>query len=140
MDARRSLASHVLLTDMDAHARNAVDKFQKACGSKLSEVASPYLQSEEALNEGIAGRVCSKSNASLVATLLFLARVARPDISVAAQGLCRVVTKWTTTHDGTLGRLCNYFGSTGAISLVAELDPDDLLQVQVCLWSQADLL
>ena len=75
---------------------------------------------------------------SQVATLLFLSRVARPDISVAVQILCRVVTKWTTTHDAALTRQYAYLESAGPIALHSELSPDDLQDVQLVMWSDAD--
>ena len=55
--------------------------------------------------EGYAPGRFSSSASSHVAFLLFLSRVARPDISVAAQRLCRVVTTFATTHYAKLFRL-----------------------------------
>ena len=64
--------------------------------------------------------------------------MARPDISVAVQRLCRVVTKWTTTHDAALTRLYAYLESAGPLALHSELSPDDLQDVQLVMWSDAD--
>ena len=69
---------------------------------------------------------------------MFLSRVARPDMSVAVQRLCRVVTKWTTTHDAQLIRRYAYLDTTGPIALRAELSPGDLDEVQLVMWSDAD--
>ena len=76
--------------------------------------------------------------ASHAATLLFLGRVARPHISVAVQRLCRVVTKWTSTHDRQLIRLMAYLESAGPLALQAELGPEDFEDVQLIEWSDAD--
>ena len=73
-----------------------------------------------------------------MATLLFLSRVARPDISVAVQSLCRVVTKWTTTHDAALIRLYAYLESAWPMALLSELSPADLQEMQLVMWSDAD--
>ena len=67
--------------------------------SELHHVTSPYLSLEELAQEGEQPDLFTASAASRVATLLFLGRVARPDIAVAVQRFCRVVTKWTTSHD-----------------------------------------
>ena len=91
---------------------------------------SPYITPEP-------GRF-SSSAFSHVATLLFLNRVARPEISVAAQRLCRVVTKCATTHDAKLIRLYAYLDKTGPIAFSAELSPEDLDDVQLVMWSDAD--
>lgn len=139
VDAKKPCALRTLLTDMDAYVCNAVTKSQAEFGGKLTKVASPYLSNDETSKEGTLGVVFSSSCASHVATLLFLARVARPDVSVAVQRLCRVVTKCTTTHDLMLIRLYSYLHSTGPISLVAELGQDDLQHEQLCIWSDADL-
>ena len=80
----------------------------------------------------------SSSASSHVAIILFLSRVARQDISVAARRLRRVVTKSTTTHDVQLICFYAYFGTTGPIALRAGLSPEDLDEVQFIMWSDAD--
>ena len=129
----------MLLTDMNDYAVNATDKFMKEHGQHLQKVSSPHLSSEEVAKDGQPNGKFAGSCASHVATLLFLSRVARPDISVAVQRLCRVVTRWTTTHDAMLVRLMSYLRHCGPISLVAALAPSDLEDVQLVLWSDADL-
>ena len=124
---------------MNDYVVNAVDKFTKEHGQHLSKVSSPHLSSEEIAKDGQPNGKFAKTCASHVATLLFLTRVARPDINVAVQKLCRVVTRWTTTHDAMLIRLFSYLKHCGPISLVAALAPSDLEEVQLLLWSDADL-
>ena len=70
--------------------------------------------------------------------MLFLSRVARPDLSVAVRRLCRVVTKWTTTHDVALIRLHAYIDSAGPIAIFSVLSPKDLDDVQLVMSSDAD--
>ena len=101
-------------------------------------MTSPYISSEDYGQLGEERGRFSSSASSHVATLLFLSRVARPGISVAVQRLCRVVTKWTTTHDAALTRPHAYLGSAGPIALHSELSPDDLQDVQLVMWSDAD--
>ena len=101
-------------------------------------MTSPHISSEDYGRLGEEPCKFSSSASSHVATLLFLSRVARPDISVAVQRLCRVVTKWTTTHDAALTRLYAYLESAGPLALHSELSPDDLQDVQLVMWSDAD--
>ena len=128
-----------LQTDMDDYVHNACVRFQMEYGGRLQTVTSPFLPPEVVAEEGTPGGKFVKTCASHVATLLFLSRVARPDISVAVQRLCRVVSKWTTTHDVMLARLFSYLHSAGPMTLHAELGLQDLQQVELTLWSDADL-
>ena len=57
---------------------------------------------------------------------------------MAVQRLCRVVTKWATTHDAQLVRLYAYLDATGPIALSAELSPLEIDDVQLVMWSDAD--
>ena len=104
-NAARPNESRSLLADMQDYIDNACKRFQAEYGKRLQKVSSPFLPPEEVAKEGNPGGLFARSCASHVATLLFLSRVARPDISVAVQRLCRVVTKWTSTHDLMLIRL-----------------------------------
>ena len=100
-------------------------------------MTSPYVTREEINAEGHSRGRFSSSASSHVAAILFLSRVARLDISVAVQRLCRVVTKWTTMRGAELIRLYAYFDATGPIALGAELSPDDFDDVQLVMWSDA---
>ena len=85
---KKPSAPRSMLTSMDDYAANAVQRFLKEYGKNISEARSPYFSSEDSdqLDEE-PGRL-SSSASSHVATLLFLSRKARPDISVAVQRLC----------------------------------------------------
>ena len=129
-----------LLTDMDNYVLAAVARFEAEHGAKLMKVSSPYLPAEEIAKCGeFPGCFSGKPCASHVATLLFLSRVARPDISTAVQRLCRVVSKWSTTHDSMLVRLYAYLKSAGPMALTAQLGKADLQKVRLIVWSDADL-
>ena len=123
---------------MDDYAANAVQRFNVEFQEKLSRVILLYVTPEESSAEGHSPGRFSSSAFSHDATLLFLSRVARPDISVAVQRLCRVVTKWATTHDAQLVRLYAYLDATGPIALSAELSPLEIDDVQLVMWSDAD--
>ena len=98
-DPKKPNAPRSLMTSIEDYASNAVRRFKAKLKDKLTHVTSPYFSAEEIAVDGHSLARFSSSAASHVATLLFLSRVARLDISVAVQRLCRIVTKWTTTHD-----------------------------------------
>ena len=100
-------------------------------------MTSPYIKPEELSEERYAPGRFSSSASSHVAILLFLSRVAGPDISVALQRLRRVGTKWTSTHDSQLIRLHAYLESAGQIAFHSELSPEVLDDVQLVMWSDA---
>ena len=124
--------------DMDDYVRSAVSKFKAELGRSLPKVTSPFLASEDWAREGVAPGAFAPSCASHVATLLFLSRVARPDVAVAVQRLCTVVSRWTTTHDAALVRLFAYLECAGPMALRAELSPEDLDDLVLNMWSDAD--
>ena len=73
--------------DMNQYVLNAVAKFEAEYGKALPKVTSPYLSDAEwKVEGGFASTQFSRTCASHVATLLFLGRVARPDIAVARAG------------------------------------------------------
>ena len=139
VDGKNLDGARELLTDMDNYIASAVSKFESEYNGKLGKATSPYLSSEEIAKVGEFPGSFSEKCSSHVATLLFASRVARPDISTAVQRLCRVVSKWSTTHDSMLVRVFAYLKSTGPISLTAALAKTDLQHCKLVLWSDADL-
>ena len=92
-DPYKPQAPRSLLTSMVDYAANAMQRFTAEFRENLARVISHYITPEEICAEGHSPGRFSSSASSHIAILLFLSRVARPDISVAAQRLCRVVTK-----------------------------------------------
>ena len=137
-DEKKPDAPCSMLTSMDDYAANVVQRFEQEYDKKLTFVTSPYLSSEDCGQLGEEPGRLSSSACSHAATLLFLSRVARPDISVAVQRICRVVTKRTATHDVALTQLHAYLQSAGAIAFKSELSPEDMQDVQLVMLSDAD--
>ncbi|CAK0809613.1 unnamed protein product [Prorocentrum cordatum] len=131
-------AARRLHTDMDDYVANAVARFASEYGGELRKVTSPFLSPEQWAEDGVCPGVFAGSCASHVATLLILSRVARPDIAVAVQRLCSVVSKWSTTHDAALARLYAYLKAAGPMALAAELAPEDIFDLELLMWSDAD--
>ncbi|CAK0813605.1 unnamed protein product, partial [Prorocentrum cordatum] len=103
-DSRRPHAPRPLVTNMSDYVKNAVKKFvedvaRTAPQMRLGKVTSPFVSPEQWADPGAMPGAFATTAASYVATVFFLSRVARPDISVAVQRLCPHVTKWSTTHD-----------------------------------------
>ena len=136
-DETKSDAIRDITIGMHEYALNATARFKEELGRELPRVTSPYITPEEWSKEGEAGAFQS-SCASHVATLLFLSRVARPDIAVAVQRLCKMVTRWTTVHDLALIRLFAYLQSAGKVVLTSALSPQDLGDIEIHLWCDAD--
>ena len=119
---------------MDSYAASAVEW----CQADLPKAASPWLSEEEwsAVDEtpGALAHVC----ASHVATLLFLARMSRPDITTPVARLCSVVSRWTVVCDRALARLMGYLARHPHVSLVGQLSSADRDKVQLALWTDDD--
>ncbi|CAK0852325.1 unnamed protein product [Prorocentrum cordatum] len=118
-------------------ARYTMDPVNPACPSaarRLHTDMGDYVANALARFASEYGGSC----ASHVATLLFLSRVARPHIAVAAQRLCSVVSRWSTTHDAALVRLYAYLKAAGPMALAAEMAPDDIFDLELLMWPDAD--
>ena len=133
-----SSAPRRLHTDMDDYVANAIARFDSEYKGELRKVTSPFLTPEQWAEDGVCPGVFAGSCASHVATLLFLSRVARPDIAVAVQRLCSVVSRWSTTHDAALVRLYAYLKAAGPMALAAEMAPEDIFDLELLMWSDAD--
>ena len=93
------------MISINDYASNAMQRFKSEFQEKLARVISLYITPEDIGAEGYSPGRFSSNAFSHIAILLFLNRVARPDISVAVQRVCRFDTKWMTTHDAQLIRL-----------------------------------
>ena len=138
-DGKKPDATRMLEVQMEAYIHNAVDKFMLEHGGKLSNaVTSPFIPKRDWSDPTEeAGRFTSTA-ASYAATLLFLARVCRPDCSVAVQRLCSCIHAWTVVEDAALTRLMAYLQNVADLVLQAELGPTDLDGVELHLYSDSD--
>ena len=71
--------------------------------------------------------------------LLFAARLARPDLSVAITRLASKVTSWNLSHDRALKRLMQYVDSHADLELAGTLDESDLQTAELVMSPDADL-
>ena len=96
-----------------------------------AELQDPGNGAEES---GIFAPTC----ASHTATVLFLSRVCRPDISTATQKICQVVSRWSTLDDKQLTRLMSYLHHHADWRLRGVLGPGDLHDLELRHWPDAD--
>eukprot|EP00971_Amphidinium_carterae_P196352 3895817-Amphidinium_carterae.5 len=126
-----------MVVQMKGYIDSTVARFSKDWGGKMARVTSPYVESESE-PEGEQGNCrFTKSASSYVATLLFLARVCRPDLMVAVTRLAKKVTKWTMVEDRALVRLMSYLSCTRDEVLHSNMRVGGKMEMVV--WSDADL-
>lgn len=135
-DPKRPLAVRTFALSMADYAKNAVAKFKATRPVTLKKVSTPYIEDDETMVDAVG--LYASSCSSHAATLLFLARVCRPDLSTIVPRLCSNVTRWTTTDDRRLIRTMSYIESVGDLELFAQLSPEDLLDLVVQVFTDAD--
>ena len=127
-----------MTVNMRGYIKSAVEKFSSDWGRPFRDVGSPYLADHlwSTDDDDTPGTLAS-SAASHVATLLFLARMARPDVLPAVVRLTRFVTKWRRIHDGALVRIFAYLRATEAEVMTYRVRVGS--ELKVIIWSDADL-
>eukprot|EP00971_Amphidinium_carterae_P292723 5811456-Amphidinium_carterae.2 len=132
---------HVMNVHMRGYIDAAVQRFVTEWGQTLHRVKSPYLEEEdESEDEGEpkTERIkFDKSASSHIATLLFLARVCRPDLLVAVCRLAKKVSKWEVTDDKKLVRLFAYLKSSRDLMMNFRMCEGS--DFHLAIWSDADL-
>ena len=107
--------------DMAAYARQAVDMYVSSTGvTKLRPAPTPFCPdgSLTAAGDEEEGEV-SQHACAILMKMLWLGRLARPDIIRAIAGLASKVQKWTRNCDKQLYRLACYLNSTADYTLNA---------------------
>lgn len=137
-DPKHADSPRKLDISMADYIRNAFKKFSEEHAGRLRNVTSPFLTDKEwAVHSEVAGRYAA-SCSSHVATLLFLMRVARPDIAVPVQRMCSQVSRWDEVCDDALVRAMTYLDSTVDYSLVGVLAPGDEEGLTVDVFPDTD--
>ena len=136
--AGAALTSRRLVVEMENYILNLVRRFEQDWGKQVPKVTSPF-PTEQANDAGSfePGR-SQESCASYVATILFAARVCRADCMTAVQRLCTQVSRWTAADDEALIRLMGYLKYNATIAIAGELGPDDVHNLEIRVWTDAD--
>ena len=134
----------VVYFDMSDYAKSSVEHYMKAanCASKLRKADTPFAPpgSLPAADDEPSGGQLSGVASSIVMKVLWLARLARPDLMKATCDLAASVTKWSRNCDRKTHRLIGYIHQTqdwrlkGQVS--TECDPSTL---ELGLYVDADL-
>lgn len=121
-DMVHPLKERMLAVGMVDYTRKAVDRFKAECGAPLSKARTPFLPGQDwgsPLSEvGAFAHSCS----SCVATLLFLSRVCRPDVSAAVRRLCTAEPRWERVHDKALAKLFATYTVVGTLAPMGAKD------------------
>eukprot|EP00971_Amphidinium_carterae_P351160 6491948-Amphidinium_carterae.1 len=128
---------HTMSVHMKGYIDAAVHKFASEWGHTLQKVHSPYVGEDEEESDCEGDLKFEKSASSHIATLLFLARVCRPDLMVAVCRLAKKVSRWEAIDDKKLVRLFAYLkGSRDLVTNFRMLEGSDF---HLAVWSDADL-
>jgi hypothetical protein len=128
--------------DMADYMRQACEVYTEKTGLSLKAADSPFAPElpDAQLQELLAkpGRY-QQHSASVLMKLLYAARMAAPWLSVAIQRLARQIHRWTAECDRRLHRLYCYVHSTLEQVLKGCLSTDDLAEIRIDFWADADL-
>eukprot|EP00971_Amphidinium_carterae_P240865 4781812-Amphidinium_carterae.2 len=139
LGANHVISGGTMSVEMCGYAQKAVDKFENELGHQLRVASTPYIADgveKEAMKSDAPGRH-SKTASSHVATLLFLARMSRPDRMTAVMKLSRWVSRWEEVHDLHLKRLFEYLKGSVQTCLVSSIKRDT--PIEFIVWTDADL-
>ena len=125
---------------MEEFLIDAAQKYEKEVGaSALAPVRTPYLPESFSGKDKEAAGQQSKTCSSHLMKLLFAARLARPDLTVAITRLASKVSTWNLSHDRALRRLMQYVRCSAGLELHGSLSKDDLSTAILVMSPDADL-
>ena len=131
-------APRTLSTSVKDYIRRAVARFKEEYTGRIVPVTSPYLSEAEWGQDAEDVGLLQASCASHSATVLFVARVCRPECFTAVQRLCSNVTKWSTVLDKACARLFSFLENTEDWELVGKLSPLDIEDLRLDVYPDAD--
>ena len=127
----KSVSFTNLTLDMRDFAQQCVELYnERSPGQKLRKVNAPFVsEGVVTVADAATKRELSGSAASILMKLLWLARLARPDLSYAISSLATQVASWTRNSDKMLRRLVCYVRSS----------QDAAKDCSLVMYSDADL-
>ena len=129
--------------DMSDYCRHAVGKYTAITGKTLKPASTPYAPElpDDQLEVSLASPgELQEHAASLLMTLMYAARCAKPEISVAVTRLAAQITRWSAECDRRLHRLFAYVLYSADNVLTGSLGPKDMHEgVVIRCWPDADL-
>jgi len=138
--------SHILsgstcVFDMRDYAQQVLDRYLDITGGNVAfrKVSTPYVTEGMLIQADyeVEGQISSKA-ASVLMQLLWLTRLARPDLAFAVSSLATQVTKWSRNADKQLYRLLSYVWTTRNLCMKSQVwDPPN--ECSLDLYADADL-
>lgn len=125
------------------YCQQAIDLYVEAAGGsgkvQFRKVSTPYVSDSLLTQEDyeVEGQVSAKAS-SVLMKLLWLTRLARPDLAYAVGSLATQVTRWSKNSDKQLFRLVSYLHSTQGLCLVSKVH-DSPQSSTLDLFVDADL-
>eukprot|EP00971_Amphidinium_carterae_P351600 6492186-Amphidinium_carterae.2 len=124
---------------MQSMLSSALKKFSDELGTGIRVVSTPFVTDDvwcSDHDDQSKGRFRDTA-ASHVASLLYVARMARPDLLVAVVRLSRYVSRWGVNHDAALIRIFGYIKGTIELEMTFSIQEGKPFEVRI--WSDADL-
>lgn len=138
--------SHILsgstcVFDMRDYEQQVLDRYLDITGGNVAfrKVSTPYVTEGMLIQADyeVEGQISSKA-ASVLMQLLWLTRLARPDLAFAVSSLATQVTKWSRNADKQLYRLLSYVWTTRNLCMKSQVwDPPN--ECSLDLYADADL-
>ena len=128
--------------DMRAYLQNVVKNFKQETGMTLKPVHTPYAPaiSDKQLEDLMSREgVLHASAASHIMKVMYAARMAAPQLLTSVCRLASEITKWTAESDRKLVRLMAYIESFPELVMYGSLSLDDLENIKIIAWPDADL-
>lgn len=124
---------------MTDYAISSVQLYEDQFHKTLKVYETPFVTESVLTVEGYeqSGQL-AQSAAQLLMKLLWLARLARPDISYAITALAGYISKWTRNHDLMLCRLLGYVKGTTSFGLYGSVSSGHEIP-RLHLFADADL-
>ena len=111
--------------DMRAYAQDIVtDYLRLSGGKKLKQVKTPFFASGDIESDGARGELADRAS-SILMKMMWLARLARPDLLRVTTWLATKIQKWCTGCDVALYRALCYIESTKSHMLTGYVNDDD---------------
>ena len=124
--------------DMRAYAESIVNDYCQLVGhAKLKKVNTPFLSKTTVVEDSPARGELATSASSVLMKLMWLARLARPDMLRVTTWLATKVQQWTTECDNHLFRAISYLNETKEHLLSGHVG-DDMGDIFIELYCDAD--
>ena len=124
--------------DMQDFILQSCEAYTSLTGQNLKEAVSPYVADGSWCETDCSSRGQLEGSASKVLMkLLWLARLARPDLMKGICDLTRRVTCWSRVDDERLYRLVCYLWSTRTHQIFGQI-PDPVENLRLILYTDAD--